>query len=109
MSVACGQYHTVMSLSCGGIIGFGKNDYGQLGTGVLGHTEQPFRALEDVRITQVSCGYSHTVCVSETCVYSFGMNNYGQLGLGDKVNRRKPFVSFVLNLYQLIKLCIMFK
>ena len=31
MAVACGQYHTIISLVNGGLVAMGKNDYGQLG------------------------------------------------------------------------------
>ncbi len=29
--IACGQYHSLVSVGSGGIFAFGKNDYGQLG------------------------------------------------------------------------------
>ena len=33
-AVACGQYHTAVAVTGGGLYTFGKNDYGQLGVEV---------------------------------------------------------------------------
>lgn len=42
-------------------------------------------------MAQVSCGYQHTVCVTEDGdVYAWGMGRSGALGLADKRNRDTP-------------------
>jgi RCC1 and BTB domain-containing protein len=82
LSVACGQYHTAVSLATGGIFTFGKNDYGQLGIGDddLGESSdmmkrRPVRVsspLWEAVVTQLSCGYYHTVgLTAEGKVYSW--------------------------------------
>lgn len=48
--------------------------------------ERQPRLVEALRgriVVQVSCGHSHTLCLTETGdVFAFGSNKYGQLGLG---------------------------
>jgi alpha-tubulin suppressor-like RCC1 family protein len=98
LAVACGQHHTVVALSSGGVVAFGKNDHGQLG---LGHISDPVLEpsllappLDTVVATQLSCGYHHTAAVTDGGeVYTFGRNDYGQLGLGHKKHMPSPAVS----------------
>lgn len=96
LAVACGQSYTVASLRNGGIIAFGKNDYGQLGLGYISEPVPPTRLtspLDNAIVPQLSCGYHHTVIVTEGgAVYTFGCNDYGQLGLGHKQHMAKPTV-----------------
>ena len=44
-------------------------------------------ALVDERVTDVSLGFEHSGCVTESGkIYTFGNNYYGRLGLGDEDN-----------------------
>ena len=46
-------------------------------------------ALVDERVTDVSLGFEHSGCVTESGkIYTFGNNYYGRLGLGDEDNVR---------------------
>ncbi|TYZ63890.1 hypothetical protein PybrP1_006253, partial [[Pythium] brassicae (nom. inval.)] len=96
LTVACGQHHTVASLSGGGLLVFGKNDYGQLGLGdmtgpVVGPTRVVGSALENAFVTKLACGYHHTVAVTDDgAVYTFGRNDFGQLGLGHAKHVARP-------------------
>lgn len=111
LSIACGQYHTVISMAYGGVYAFGKNDYGQLGMEAHDMHAVPTLVaspLDEEIVTQVACGYYHTMARTEGGgVYSFGRyttvvclsfnhgkcrNDYGQLGLGHKVNEWRPTV-----------------
>lgn len=82
----------------GGLIAFGKNDYGQLGVGsVLETVFTPTRvvgsALESALVTKLACGYYHSVAVTEDgAVHTFGRNDYGQLGLGHTKHTARPMV-----------------
>lgn len=103
LAVACGQHHTVVSLSGGGVVAFGKNDHGQLG---LGHVSEPVLEpallappLDSAVATQLSCGYHHTAVATKGGeVYTFGRNDYGQLGLGHKTHMPRPTVGGVVHL-----------
>jgi RCC1 and BTB domain-containing protein len=93
-AIACGQYHTVISFVGGGMVAMGKNDYGQLGTEDPSPRKRPVQVvapLAEAVITNIGCGYYHTVVLTrEGQVYCFGRNDYGQLGLGHKENSWQP-------------------
>ena len=85
--VACGLDHTVAVTTGGGVIVFGCNDAGQLGTG--NDHDQPTPVLltgaelEGVRIAGCAAGSSFTLLMSDTGrVFALGHNEHGQLGLG---------------------------
>ena len=102
LSIACGQYHTIVACEAPhGVVAFGKNDYGQLGV----HSPNAEPKLvptplgpitgtgdgEMLSVTQVACGYYHTVGITEDGkVFSCGRNDYGQLGHGDRQSVRGP-------------------
>ncbi|RLN90046.1 hypothetical protein BBJ28_00009910 [Nothophytophthora sp. Chile5] len=95
LAVACGQHHTVASLSGGGVVAFGKNDHGQLGIDSTSEPVlQPTRLaapLDRAVVPQLACGYHHTAAVTEDgAVFTFGRNDYGQLGLGHKLHMARP-------------------
>ncbi|GMF41206.1 unnamed protein product [Phytophthora fragariaefolia] len=88
--VACGLYHTIAVSSSGEVYSFGKNDYGQLGLGHARNIKVPTLVKtslgeSDEKIVAVSCGYYHTVTISEKGkLITWGRNDYGQLGIGSK-------------------------
>lgn len=91
----CGYYHTIVLAAGGHVLGFGRNDYGQLG---LGHiTQRVFgpkliEGAEGKGVFKVSTGCYHTVLVgSDGMLYVFGRNHHGQLGTGDTNERHTPF------------------
>ncbi|GBG28169.1 E3 ubiquitin-protein ligase HECTD3 [Hondaea fermentalgiana] len=98
VSVACGQYHTIVALSSGSVYASGKNDYGQLGLKL----PEPHRRMTIVRafgskamdresddcIKELRCGYYHTIALSTTGkLWAFGRNDYGQLGIGSTAQK----------------------
>ncbi|TYZ60061.1 hypothetical protein PybrP1_005747 [[Pythium] brassicae (nom. inval.)] len=86
VSVACGQYHTLVVSSAGKAYGFGKNDYGQLGVESVENQLLPVQVrsgLEKQMCLELRCGYYHSIVLcSGSHLYGFGRNDYGQLGLG---------------------------
>ncbi|CAM9838493.1 unnamed protein product [Sphacelaria rigidula] len=66
------------------MLGFGRNDRGQLGLegNQARASPEPQRSIDAVLI-QVACGYYHTAVLTEAGdVLTVGRNDYGQLGLG---------------------------
>lgn len=91
--IACGQTSSMAVLDNGDVFGWGYNGNGQLGLGNNVNQPNPCRVsgLQGVFITQVACGYAHTLALSdEGELYSWGANSYGQLGTGNKANLVTP-------------------
>ncbi|CAK4082477.1 unnamed protein product [Aphanomyces euteiches] len=87
-SLACGQYHSVATTQAGGILAFGKNDYGQLGVESVENQLVPVAVPTPIDAIDVRCGYYHTIVLCRGAkVYSFGRNDYGQLGVGESSHR----------------------
>ncbi|XP_051937211.1 probable E3 ubiquitin-protein ligase HERC4 isoform X2 [Hippocampus zosterae] len=86
IAVSCGESHTLALNDSGQVFSWGLGSDGQLG---LNNFEECVRVprniktLTDVQITQVACGYWHSLALSKgSQVFSWGQNRYGQLGLG---------------------------
>ena len=93
--VACGFGHTMALTSDGGVIAFGRNSFGQLGTGNNDDQPTPERltcaALAGVRIVGCAAGSRFTQLVSDDGrVFAMGRNDHGQLGTGDTTNVNTP-------------------
>jgi regulator of chromosome condensation len=68
------------------LLGWGLNNYGQLGNGTLNNTFIPIEIPEfrDIKIKDISGGEYHTLVLTEEGeVYGFGKNDQGELGLGE--------------------------
>ncbi|TYZ61267.1 hypothetical protein PybrP1_009568 [[Pythium] brassicae (nom. inval.)] len=96
VKVACGLYHTVVVTAGGEVYAFGKNDYGQLGLGHARNVKVPALVKvsvgeADEKVVDVSCGYYHTVVVTDKGkLITWGRNDYGQLGIGSKDHKNTP-------------------
>jgi len=94
--VACGFAHTVALTSDGGVIAFGGNYCGELGTGNNDFRQPtPERlacaALVGVRIVGCAAGALFTQLVSDDGrVFATGHNDHGQLGTGDTTYVNTP-------------------
>ena len=62
--VACSCFHTVVLTSDGGVIAFGSNPHGQLGT--VNNNAQPTDAAHfgGAPIAAVTCGHNHTLAIT---------------------------------------------
>jgi len=81
--IVCGRNNTFFLASNGKVYGCGYNGNGELGDGntVDLNTPKLISYLTDKNITQIACGYNHTIFLgSDYKVYSCGYNNQGQLG-----------------------------
>ncbi|KAJ8310354.1 hypothetical protein KUTeg_012219 [Tegillarca granosa] len=93
ISVACGQTSSMALMENGEVYGWGYNGNGQLGLGNNVNMPNPSRVqqLQNTIISQLVCGYAHTLALSdEGILYSWGANSYGQLGTGNKANQVAP-------------------
>lgn len=91
--VSCGYYHNALLTSKGVLFTMGKGTIGQLGTGKIENTHilSPVtHPLYNVEVSSVSCGWMHTLCISNGEVFAWGYNGEGQLGIGDYYDRSWP-------------------
>jgi len=111
---ACGFEHTLAALEGGGLVAWGSNAFGELGTGPQRPREpspsgedaggeeggevpqyvaapKAVRLMRGVNVRSVSCGHRHSLCIVEGgCVFAWGLNASGQLGTGDREIRSMP-------------------
>lgn len=90
ISIACGQTSSMALIDNGEVYAWGYNGNGQLGMGNNVNQPSPCRvsSLQNVIISQIVCGYNHTLALSDQGkLYSWGANAYGQLGTGNKANQ----------------------
>lgn len=78
-----GDYHTLILKENNELWGFGYNYFGQLGTAVNNHTNNPIitpvKIMDNVRF--VSADTNHTLVITENNeLWTFGWNRDGQLG-----------------------------
>jgi alpha-tubulin suppressor-like RCC1 family protein len=70
------------------------NYRGELGNNSNSDELTPYRItkLRCLKIVDITCGYNHSIAVSEKgrC-YSWGNNEFGQLGIGNNTNALEPF------------------
>lgn len=91
-SVSCGRNYTIV-LTKVGCFGCGGDYTGQLGLGLGKYRTQ--KSLRKINLygsypQLISCGWYHTVVLTNDGIYSWGYNNNGQLALGDNKERNIP-------------------
>jgi RCC1 and BTB domain-containing protein len=83
--VSCGGFHTAVVTEDGKLYTFGGGEHGQLGHNDRVNKLKPtiVQALEGVFISQITCGWSHSVALtSDGRVYTWGNSDHGKLGHG---------------------------
>ena len=93
--VACGYYHTAGVKTDGTLWLWGRNAYGELGTGNTGARSSPVQTITGgANWTQVSASNSFTGfsagVKSDGTLWLWGRNSYGQLGDNTTVDRSSP-------------------
>mmetsp|Transcript_20483 Transcript_20483/g.50234 ORF Transcript_20483/g.50234 Transcript_20483/m.50234 type:complete len:594 (-) Transcript_20483:76-1857(-) len=83
--VSCGGFHTAVCTDDGALYTFGGGEHGQLGHNdrVNKLTPTVVEALSDKYVSQITCGWSHSVALtSQGRVYCWGNGDHGKLGHG---------------------------
>ncbi|EOA13376.1 hypothetical protein CARUB_v10026414mg [Capsella rubella] len=91
--ISGGWRHTMALTSDGKLYGWGWNKFGQVGVGNNLDQCSPVqvRFPDDQKVIQVSCGWRHTLAVTErNNVFAWGRGTNGQLGIGESVDRNFP-------------------
>jgi len=86
IQIACGGFHTAAITDQGKLFTWGGGEHGQLGHGNKENCQRPtmVKLLFEVKLKQVTCGWSHTVVLTDDGeVWSFGNGDHGKLGHGD--------------------------
>ncbi|CAM9202377.1 unnamed protein product [Discosporangium mesarthrocarpum] len=82
--VSCSYYHSIVACETGEVYTFGRNDFGQLGTGDTIDRKLPtlVNSLRDQRVVSLACGQYHSaVATKEGEMFTCGKNDYGQIGV----------------------------
>ncbi|XP_056850563.1 ultraviolet-B receptor UVR8 isoform X2 [Raphanus sativus] len=91
--ISGGWRHTMALTSDGKLYGWGWNKFGQVGVGDNIDQCSPVqvRFPDDQKVVQVSCGWRHTLAVTErNNVFAWGRGTNGQLGIGESLDRNSP-------------------
>jgi len=91
--VSCGGFHTAAITDSGVLFTWGGGEHGQLGHGDKVNKMVPcvVGALADSRIVQITCGWSHSVALSQKGqVFTWGNGDHGKLGHGDTLRKSLP-------------------
>ena len=90
LSIAAGDQHSAAISSNNELYTWGCGAYYRLGHGLAFDESIPKKVevLEDVYVTQVSCGASHTLCITnEGFIYGWGNGMCGKLGIEEKCTK----------------------
>ena len=90
ISIAAGDQHSATISSSNELYTWGCGAYYRLGHGLAFDELVPKKVevLEDVYVTQVSCGVSHTLCITnEGFIYGWGNGMCGKLGIEEKCTK----------------------
>mmetsp|Transcript_15910 Transcript_15910/g.19420 ORF Transcript_15910/g.19420 Transcript_15910/m.19420 type:complete len:606 (+) Transcript_15910:599-2416(+) len=93
--IACGGFHSAVVGEDGKMYTFGGGEHGQLGHGDKVNKVTPTLvvALAGTFVSQITCGWSHSVALtSQGLVYSFGNADHGKLGHGSGKKLSTPQV-----------------
>ncbi len=87
--VAAGSYHSLAVIR-GGVLAWGKNDFGQLGLRNNVDRNKP-ELIHGSTFIAVAAGYQHSMALTTgNKLYTWGSNSGGQLGFEDGVDRDRP-------------------
>ncbi|KAG7338173.1 regulator of chromosome condensation RCC1 repeat protein [Nitzschia inconspicua] len=104
--VSCGGFHTAVVTEDGHLYTFGGGEHGQLGHNDRVNKVKPtmVQALEDVFVSQITCGWSHSVALtSKGRIYTWGNGDHGKLGHGSGRKVSVPTMVEKLKEYRVVR------
>jgi RCC1 and BTB domain-containing protein len=104
--VSCGGFHTACITEDGHLYTFGGGEHGQLGHNDRVNKVKPtlVQALEGVFVSQITCGWSHSVALtSNGRVFSWGNGDHGKLGHGSGRKVSVPTMVEKLKDYRVVR------
>jgi alpha-tubulin suppressor-like RCC1 family protein len=79
--VAAGRHFTIAVKTDGTLWAWGRNNFGQLGTGNSADSNFPVQIGNENVWEEIACGFEHAAAIkSDGTLWAWGRNNYGQLG-----------------------------
>jgi hypothetical protein len=84
VDMCSGISHSLVLTNTGEVYAWGENFSGQLGIGCYSESMTPIKVngFNGEKIIQISCGYEHSMALTESGrVFSWGCNEFSQLGL----------------------------
>ena len=89
VKIEAGGYHSFAIKEDGTLLGWGKNDFGQLGDGTTTQRSIPVQIMNDV--IAVSAGGNHSLAIkTDNTLWAWGANWSGQLGDSTTTQRSIP-------------------
>jgi len=104
--VSCGGFHSAVVTDDGKLYTFGGGEHGQLGHNDRVNKLRPtlVKALDGVFVTQITCGWSHSVALTEQGrVYTWGNSDHGKLGHGSTRKVSVPMLVEKLKDYRVVR------
>ena len=90
LEISAGYYHSLVLSSDGTIWSWGRNNYGQLGSGDNVNSATPVQINSLADVSAISAGGGHSLVLIDGNVWAWGYNYYGQLGNGTTTNSLTP-------------------
>ncbi|XP_028404345.1 probable E3 ubiquitin-protein ligase HERC4 [Dendronephthya gigantea] len=93
VEISAGGYHSMTLSISGAVIGWGKNDSGQLGldNGTDQWLPVQIELVRSQRVKHIACGEDHTALLTEDGgVFTFGSGTNGQLGHNSNSHQNQP-------------------
>lgn len=108
--ICCGNEHSLAVTLQGNVYAWGNNTNKQLGIGYNSpnKVDHPTRVYNVGSVTQISCGYEHSVALTRAGeVYSWGHGEGGLLGHGELDDEAVPkmIVEFKKKNLRMAKVC----
>lgn len=104
--LSCGGFHTAVVTEDGRLYTFGGGEHGQLGHNDRVNRVKPtfVQALDGVFVSQITCGWSHSVALTNKGkIFTWGNGDHGKLGHGSGRKVSVPNAVETLKNYRVVR------